>query len=297
MITISNTQVGMFNTCEFSEFLRFGLEIEPQQHMLSPALKRGLLGHEAFQKFYELKKNGHSNEECLETALTVIIDDLKNLDPISMMKFADIYEQLITLFKNYFKAYPVDPFEILEIEKVYKTRITDDISYGLRLDLLGKYTTGEHRGSMVLIDHKFVYNFKTQAELDMDAQLLKYGKTLRDNGVKVYKSLFNQLRYRPLKNPEPHMVYRRDFRPRISQVGIDRVWEEQKKVAIKIAERRTLPIAEQKEQAIRNLSPHICRGCYFQSICRLDLEGKKIHNEVVANYQKNTYGYTDLGEE
>lgn len=296
MITISNTQVGMFNTCQYSEYLRFGVGIEPQQHMLSPALKRGLLGHEAFQVFYQLKKDGHSNEECLEAALDVIKGDLVSLDPISMMKFADIYEKLITLFKNYFRAYPVDPFEVLEIEKVYRTKITDDISYGLRLDILGRYTKGEHYGSLVLIDHKFVYNFKTQAELDMDAQLLKYGKTLRDNGLKVYKGLFNQLRYRALKNPEPHAIYRRDP-VRATQIETDRVWDEQKQVAEKIAERRALPLSEQKRLAIRNLSPHICRGCYFQTICKLDLQGRDTTNAVIANYQKNTYGYTELVDE
>lgn len=296
MITISNTQVSMFNTCQRSEFFRFGMGIEPQQHMLSVALKRGLLGHEAFQLFYKLKQEGASKETCVEGAVEFIKQDLKSLDPQSMMKFVDIYQPLINLFKNYFTAYPEDPFEVLEIEKVYRTQISDTIAYGLRLDLLGRYTKGEHRGSLVLIDHKFVYNFKTQAELEMDGQLVKYGKTLRDNGFKVYKGLFNQLRYRNMKNTEPHMIYRREP-VRASNVEVDTIWEEQAQVAEKIAERRSLPLAEQKRLAVRNLSPHICRGCYFQTICKLDMQGKDITNSVVANFQPNTYGYTNLVDE
>jgi len=287
---VSNTEISMYNTCERSHYYRFVLKIEPRPANLSVPLKRGILGHAALDKYYNVIKEGKSAEEAAEVAKQVVRDQMtKDIIEQGMDIDLLIYKQLLKLFDGYHKKYVHEPFEVIQTETVHTVPLADGIDYGLRLDLLVKMSLSNQ---LALIDHKFVYNFKTKPEIDMDCQLPKYAKTLRENGLPVYKKYFNELRHRQLKNPSPHDIYRR-ISTETTDVEIDRIWLEQKEAAIEIVEKRSDP-EKYKAKAKRNLSPYICRGCPFQRVCKLELQGKPIKNEIIMNFQPNTYGYTDL---
>jgi hypothetical protein len=299
MHTISNTEVAMFNTCQRSHYYRFRLDIEPRWELLSRALKRGIIGHEALEAYYTVLKNGGSTREAQEAAIEVIHQKVKDeilRDSLDTKPLDDL-KQLKGLLMMYPGVYKTEPFEVIEVEAVHKVKVNETTEYGLRLDLLVQFTKGEYFGDLALIDHKFIYNFKTPAELAMDAQLVKYGQTLRSKGFKVTKGYFNQVRTRQLKDPAPTDLFRRVM-VQPTHRETERIWAEQAIVAERIATLKAMPREDHSDAVSRNLNPLVCRSCLFQMLCKAEMGGDPIKNMLVAHYQRNTYGYsTSLGEE
>lgn len=298
---VSNTEISMFNTCKRSHYYRFRLGVEPRSHLLSLAIRRGLAGHQALDIYYTDIKEGKSISEAHDHAVDTIksitaLEVTMNLDNPNLPKIVGMFEELVVLIGGYAQYWEQDPFEVIETESFHKTQMDNGIEYGLRLDLLAKYLKGEWAGNLVLIDHKFVYNFKTQAELDQDAQLSKYIPTLRAEGYSVNRGMFNQIRTRKLKNPSPVDLYRRVI-VRPTKAKINNIFREQELVSEEIVELSNLSIEEHSEKATRNLSPHICRGCFFQTICNQELEEQSIEKSLISDYQANSYGYAELSEE
>lgn len=298
MNVISNTEVAMFNTCQRSHYYRFRLNVEPRWELLSRALKRGIIGHEALEAYYTVLKNGEPVDQALEAAMAVIqkavIDEVAR-DSIDTKPLDDL-KHLKGLLLMYPGVYRQEPFEVLEVETVHKVQVNDTAEYGLRLDLLIKFTKGEYFGDLALMDHKFIFNFKSNAELAMDAQLVKYGATLRSKGFKVTKGYFNQIRTRSMKAPAPTDLFRRVLvRPTFRET--ERIWAEQAITAERIATLKAMPRELHSDAVTRNLNPMICRSCLFQQLCKAELDEQPIEKILVTDYQKNTYGYSDLVEE
>lgn len=296
--TISNTEVAMFNTCQRSHYYRFRLDIEPRWELLSRALKRGIIGHEALEQYYLVLKNSGTTEQALEAAMAVIqkavIEEVARESTDT--KALDDLKHLKGLLLMYPGVYRKEPFDVLEVETVHKVKVNETTEYGLRLDLLVQFTKGQYFGDLALIDHKFLFNFKTPAELAMDAQLVKYGQTLRSKGFKVTKGYFNQVRTRSLKDPKPTDLFRRVMvQPTFKET--ERIWAEQALTAEKIAALKALPREVHSDAVTRNLNPLVCRSCMFQMLCKAEMDDQPIKNMLVAHYQKNTYGYSDLAEE
>jgi hypothetical protein len=293
-VIVSNTEVTMYNTCRRQHYYRFGMDIEPRFSNLGPAIIRGLTGHTALDAYYGAKMTGYSHDEAVEYAYDTLNRKLAEFitefpDDNELIK---IVAKVKSMLKGYFFLYRNDDFIIHEVEKFFSAPITDTDTYGMRLDLLIELTSGEFRGDFVVVDHKFVYNFKTQKELAMDGQLSKYVKTLRKNGYVVTKGMFNQLRYRELKDPTYDDLYKRTT-VRASAIKSDNIWKEQQKCTTEISKLKKLPLQEQSELAVRNLSPFTCKYCHFQQLCDAELSEQDISNALVTNYQPNTYGYAD----
>jgi hypothetical protein len=274
------------------------LDIEPRFNNLGPALVRGLVGHSALDAFYEAKKAGYTHEDAKDAAFDVITDKLSWIvsnwpDDITLIKVVSKVKEMLS---GYFFLYRHDDFIIHEVEKFFSAPINDTDLYGMRLDLLIEYTSGEFRGDFVVVDHKFVYNFKTPKELKMDGQLSKYVKTLRQNGYVVTKGMFNQLRYRELKDPSYDDLFKRT----IVKAGIVRannIWKEQAKCTTEISKVKAQSKEEWSETATRNLSPFVCKYCHFVELCDTELNEQNISSALQANFQQNTYGYADLALE
>jgi len=298
MNVISNTEVAMFNTCQRSHYYRFRLNVEPRWELLSRALKRGIIGHEALEAYYTVLKDGFSVGNALEAAMAVIqkavIDEVAR-DSIDTKPLDDL-KHLKGLLMMYPSVYRAEPFEVLEVETVHKVKVNDTTEYGLRLDLLIKFIKGEYFGDLALMDHKFIFNFKSNAELAMDAQLVKYGATLRSKGFKVTKGYFNQIRTRSMKDPGPTDLFRRVLvRPTFKET--ERIWAEQAITAERIAVLKSMSREDHSDAVTRNLNPLVCRSCLFQQLCKAELDEQPIEKILVTDYQKNTYGYSDLVEE
>lgn len=298
MSVISNTEVSMFLTCPRSHYYRFRLDVEPRWNLLNRALKRGIVGHECLEEYYTVLKNGGTVEEASKASLDKLNERIKyqiELDPYDSKAIDDL-KHLKGLLMMYPGVYRKEPFEILEVESIHKVKVNNSTEYALRLDLLVQFTTGAFIGDLALIDHKFLYNFKTNAELAMDAQLVKYNHTLRSKGFKVTKGYFNQVRTRSLKNPMPTDLFRRVM-VQPTHIETERVWTEQAVTAERIAEYKALSKEDHSAVAVRNLNPMICRSCFFQTLCKAEMGGDSIKNLLVVDFQKNTYGYSSLVEE
>lgn len=298
MKKISGTEVGMFNTCQRQHYYRFGLDIEPRFGNLGPALTRGIIGHMALDAYYTLMQKGYTVEQCREAAYDVIttkLIELVSYDPDDTAKMK-IIAQLKVLIAGYVDHYKEEPFEVLQVEKFYSAKVSDDAEHNMRLDLLIQFTSGQYRGDLCVVDSKFLYNFKTDREINMDSQLPRYIKTLKENGITVTKGMFNQLRYRQLKNPAPQDVYRRAM-VKPTTTRIDKIWAEQEQNVENIYRLKALPVDEWSRKATRNMGPFTCKYCPFASLCDKELENTNIKNTLTMDYQPNTYGYVDLALE
>lgn len=291
---ISNTQIAAKNLCDKAHDYQFIKKIVPKR--LPTAIYRGVIGHAALEQYYLLLKDGKSVEECRDAALSVLDKEINKIATSTPEEFEQIglLVNLRALIRDYAEVYRIEPFKVLEVEKVFTTKASTQvrflpvIDYGLKLDLLVEMTKGEHRGDLVVVDHKFVYNFKTALDIQMDAQLPKYIKTLRDNGFIVTKGFFNQIRTRVMKNPSPVDLYRRDW-IKTNKAETEQIWTEQLQSAEQI-----LKAQEFNTPPIRTMSLLVCRSCMYQGPCKAELNGDNVTQMLEANYEPSTYGYSDL---
>lgn len=287
---VSNTQVSSYSLCKRQHFYRFEMGIEPKPDLLSPALYRGIIGHQALEVYYMAIRDGATVDEAKALAADVVRSELMRVCMESPEDFDRIalLNELRELIEAYAEHYRNEKFKVIAVEKEYQTQISDDVLYGMKLDLLIQHTVGPYRGDYELVDHKFVYNFKSVAELELDGQAPKYVKTLKENGITIGKASFNQIRYRKMKSPKPSDIFMRTP-ARLFPYKTEAIWDEQRKWAKKIV--------EENHEPLRTLTTISCRGCYFSEICNADLMGQNTDNLLTTRYQPTTYGYTDLGAE
>jgi hypothetical protein len=277
MKIISNSEITTYNICKKLHQLSYGLGVTPKH--IKDSYYRGSMGHQALDIYYQGLKAGFSNDMACRAALESLNQEIIRVtkeEPESVNRLK-ILIQLNTLIKDYAEHYKVEPFRVLETEKTYTAPITEELEFGLILDLLVEFTAGPYRGDIVVIDHKFVYNFKSTAELEMDAQLPKYIKAVRANGYYVTKGIFNQIRYRTLKDPSPSDIFQRT-EVRVNKTSIDNIWRENRHTAVEIHAAPAKPT--------RTLSPIVCKYCDFQEPCKAELSGLDITNMLAANYRK-----------
>lgn len=291
MIVVSNTQISTKNLCERQHHYRFvqnGTGIEPSYLAVNTPLGTGLLGHSALEAYYTVIKDGGSAKDALVAAKEILTFEVIRLitdEPEQFEQLARV-NHLLQLLEAYAEHYRNEPFKVLEVEKVFSTSITPDISYGMKTDILVEYTRGDLRGELAVWDHKFVFNFKSEAELNLDVQLPKYIKVLQDNGYPVRRGVFNQLRYREMKDPTFEQLFKRSKLPDPKQIEIDTIWDEQKDTAEEIA--AGIPKPRRTQHMLT------CKYCPFTGICKTELMGNDISTTIKAEFRPTTYGYTDF---
>lgn len=287
MRVVSNTEVTSFNLCEQRHHYSNVLNLEPRYFNIP--LTRGLQGHAALEAYYLRLKEGDTPVDAQQAAFEVIkqntLGALEFTDIGNLETYLEMMLHLKDLLTRYFKYRPTEPFKVLEVEKVFQAPITDNIKYGLKVDLLVELTEGIYRGRIAIVDHKFTYNFKTPEELMLDGQLPKYKKTLLFNGINVQHCYFNQVRTRKIKDPTTSQLFKRT-EDQVNTKAMENIWNEQTISAIKIVEGNYIPV--------RTLSPFVCKNCFFARLCAFDLRGDDTTLTRELEFQPSTYGYHDL---
>lgn len=266
MKIISNTQVNTYNLCTQMHRYMYDEEIGPK--FLPNPLYRGVVGHTALEAYYLVLMEGGTVDQALAAGLDVIRKELTKVvtETPGAYDRIELLAQLDAVLRAYAAYYRVEPFKVLAVEKIYTAPIVvDELAYGLVLDLLIELTTGQFRGDIEVVDHKFVYNFKTSDELELNAQLPKYIKATRDNGIPVARGMFNQIRYRMLKDPDPKKIFMR-VPARTSKAAIETIWAEQRDTAIEIANNPAPPR--------RLLVDHVCKTCFYRQLCKAEMIGQ-----------------------
>lgn len=277
MNIISNSRITTYNLCKNMDRYAYGFGVTPKY--IKDSFYRGTVGHQALDAYYQTLKAGYAVDLAEVKALDVITKELTRVtkeEPENTNRIK-ILIQLSDLIRQYAHFYKEEPFRVLETEKTYTAPITEELEFGLILDLLVEFTAGPYRGDIVVIDHKFVYNFKSVAELEMDAQLPKYIKAVRANGYFVTKGIFNQVRYRSLKSPAPSDIFQRTP-VRVNKESIENIWREQRHTAVEIHANPAKPV--------RTLAPVVCKYCDYQPLCKAELSGLDITNMLAADYKK-----------
>jgi hypothetical protein len=252
----------------------YDLEIEPRQYPIH--IRRGQVGHAMLEEYYTALMNGLSWLSAVANAKNVF---LKYLSAVAVddHEYIQMLVDLKNLMMTYFEYYKSDRFRILAVEKTYMAPMYDDIYFGLILDLLIEKTTGSHRGEIEIWDHKFVNNFKSDDDLRLDGQQPKYIMTAQLNGLPVKRAIFNQIRYRKMKDPKPEDLFRRS--PLIStQEAINTVWSEATDAAIEIN--------DDKAPIRRTLSYSACKFCFFKRVCMAELAGEPVDTMLKTEYKK-----------
>lgn len=285
--TVSNTEVTAYNTCTRMHDYMYNQGIGPKR--FSSAIYRGVIGHEALAAYYLEIKEGRP-ELALKAAQDVVMKEMARVALETPEEFDTIklLMDLKSLLEIYARVYAVETFRPLEIEKIYMASVNDEANYGMILDVLGEYISGPYKGDIVVVDHKFVYNFKSASDLDMDAQMPKYIKTVRANGYTVGKAMFNQLRYRQLKVPSPKDLFQRSsYKPLPGEM--DTVWAEQLEA---VEEIMNAPRAIRRTQ-----SPFICKSCFYQPLCKAELSGADTTHMRVSMYEKRSRPLKNIAED
>lgn len=278
---ISNSEVRSFQSCQRRHFYSFVERLAPKMGY-SVAITRGVVGHDALAEYYTRKQEGFSKEECLVAALLVVDNNYE--------KFPDMwneFKQLKNVITRYVEYYWDEAWVPVEIERQHEAFLDNKtgLSYGMRLDLLASVS-----GSLVLIDHKFVYNFFTDKELAMSAQLQKYLYTLNRNGIPVKTVVVNQIRYRELKNPDSSMIFKRSY-VHSTEYERTRVMDQHKKTALKIQDMKLMDKDKHFMLTEMSLDKHTCGSCTFQPLCKDYLQGNDSSKTKEILYKNNTYLY------
>jgi hypothetical protein len=278
-IIISNTEITAKNTCDALHGYMYLQGLEPIKYSLS--IRRGIAGHAILADYYKCRKDNWNHAAAVDYSTNTFYEIVKNSDPDDT-DHTVMLGQLAKLLKRYFRRYENDTYKILAVEELMTAPMVEgQIVFGLYLDVLAEITTGEFRGYVDIIDHKFVNNFKTPDELRLDPQQPKYKKTADLNGLPIRNAIFNQIRYRQMKDPSDDDLFRRS--PLLSsKIAVDTVWKEATETAEDIKYENT----RDRYNTRRRQSYGNCKYCFFKDLCMAELAGQDTTIMRTAQYQK-----------
>ncbi len=288
---ISNSEVDAFGTCERKHLFAFGYNKEPK--FLSRSLAIGVCGHEILAVFYKSIKHGMTKKQAELTTMQHLSQFYikGTYDP-------DVLNLVATLISRYIPYETISTTcEVLAVEEDFYMPIRDDYWYGMRLDLLVRVLVGKERGNVMLIDHKFTYDFFTDTDLDLNPQMPKYVPAVRLSGYPVHQAYINQIRWRfsPKVITEKNKTDEELFRftsVGLTQARIRSAVKQQMMFSERILERRKLPFDLQIEESPPNQNKMVCRNCSFTKPCIMMSNEEDISGIMFTNYQDRTYGYS-----
>jgi hypothetical protein len=164
-----------------------------------------------------------------------------------------------------------------EFSLIYDT--DTDSSYPFVVDMIVKDTEGR----FVVIDHKFVYDFYTPEQTDLQPQIPKYIGALRAMNHEIGYGAYNMLRTRKLKTPESSsMNYFMILKPNTDRVL--NTFMEQLGVAAEIQALKELPV-EQQSKSLPNCEQDGVSVVSFRDICSTELIGGNTELMLKTEYK------------
>jgi hypothetical protein len=282
---ISNSEAGTWNTCKAQYRYSFDLALEPIKH--SAPLSRGILGHDAIAAYYLAIQRGATPGEAALEARKVLSAAMADSATYDMEIVMDVDRILNAYFQN--NMADLAYWEIIEVETKHLLPITDQFDMPMRLDLMVR---DRRTGKLILIDHKYTYDFWTEDDLALNVQFPKYLGALRNEGYEIDHTILNQIRTRHLKAPGADDLVRRSIQ-RPSNAKIRRALKEHIITSQEITDYRNLPDEIRPEVATRVFNKMVCRGCFVKSLCMAEFDGSDIEYIAQNNYKTRTYGYNN----
>lgn len=277
MPSVSHSEVDSYLLCRRKHY--YGYTKSLQRVRESAALAMGSAGHKVLEVFYDNILKGHSFAIALEDARATA-DELRKQVEIPSNR-ADIFD---TLFELYFPNEPLvnKGWTILAVEKQFSLEYDEakKLQYPFVVDIIAQ----SPEGKIVVIDHKFVYDFYTYEASIMQPQIPKYIGALRALNHKVDYGAYNMIRTRKLKEPDAaSMIQWLDVKPEAQRVK--QVFTEQIAVADEIQYIKNMPEELQDARAFRVANKMVCQSCSFLDICRTELSGGNSKLMIQTEYK------------
>lgn len=277
MPSVSHSEVDSYLLCRRKHYYGYTKSLQRVQE--SAALAMGSAGHKILEVFYKNILDGHSFDVALAAAKAEA-DELRQQVSIPANR-ANIFD---TLFDIYFPNEPLvkEGWTILAVEKQFNLEYDPDTQaqYPFVVDIIAK----SPEGKVVVIDHKFVYDFYNYEASIMQPQIPKYIGALRALNYKIDHGAYNMIRTRKLKESTADgMIAWLDVKPEPARV--QQVFKEQIAVASDIMAIKSLDEKQQDEHAYRVANKMVCQSCSFLDICRTELSGGNSKLMIQTEYK------------
>jgi CRISPR/Cas system-associated exonuclease Cas4 (RecB family) len=277
MPSVSHSEVDSYLLCRRKHYYGYTKSLQRVQE--SAALAMGSAGHKVLEVFYTAIIRGDSFDEALVEAKE-IADTLREQVSIPANR-ANIFD---TLFDLYFPNEPLvkEGWTILAVEKQFNLEYDPDTQaqYPFVVDVIAK----SPEGKVVVIDHKFVYDFYNYEASIMQPQIPKYIGALRALNYKIDHGAYNMIRTRKLKESTAEgMLSWLDVKPEPARV--QQVFKEQIAVASDIMAIKAMSPEMQDAHAYRVANKMVCQSCSFLDICRTELSGGNSKLMIETEYK------------
>jgi hypothetical protein len=289
MPSVSHSEVDSYLLCRRKHYYGYGLSLE--RINTSNSLATGTAGHRVLEAFYAhllslsdtaqgQKENFQLAYERAQTVYRQIIDEGYEDANNRAILYDMLFHPEWGYFANEFMVQ--NGWRILAVEAefslIYDTET--DSKYPFVVDLLVQ----DPEGRYVVIDHKFVYDFYTPEQTDLQPQIPKYIGALRAMNHEVVYGAYNMVRTRKLKTPTPEsMTYFMILKPNTDRVL--NTFMEQLGVAAEIQAVKELPLEDQNKRAYRTANKMVCQSCSFRDICSTELIGGNTELMLKTEYK------------
>jgi hypothetical protein len=285
MPSVSHSEVDSYLLCRRKHYYGYGLSLE--RVSTSHSLATGTAGHRVLETFYRTILDNDNAPNSWDAALEsaqkeydAIVgegyEDAPNRATLHDMLFNEEYGY----FANEFMVR--NGWRILAVEAEFSLTYDTDTqsTYPFVVDLIVQ----DPEGRYVVIDHKFVYDFYTPEQTDLQPQIPKYIGALRAMNHEIVYGAYNMVRTRKLKTPDAtNMTYFMILKPNTERVL--NTFTEQLGVAAEIQALKELPLEEQSKRAYRTANKMVCQSCSFRDICSTELIGGNTQLMMKTEYK------------
>jgi hypothetical protein len=130
-LQISNSEAETYDKCERAHYYQFGLGLMPKQ--VPRPVRIGVLGHRILEAYYRTGLETTQRQEWYRAGLDELTKLFQHVDNDDDW---DILSLLGVRFGQYAEHYATDRWRVIDVEGHYEKKLSDDITYAMRLDLL-----------------------------------------------------------------------------------------------------------------------------------------------------------------
>jgi CRISPR/Cas system-associated exonuclease Cas4 (RecB family) len=289
MPSVSHSEVDSYLLCRRKHYYGYGLSLE--RISTSHSLATGTAGHRVLEGFYKyVMDNGTdaaTQSEAFDQGVVLaehLFQEIVEEGYEDAPNRASLHDMLFHEEWGYFANEFIvrNGWKVLAVEKEFSLVYDDETnsSYPFVVDMIVE----DKNGDIVVIDHKFVYDFYTPSQTDLQPQIPKYIGALRAMDYAVAYGAYNMVRTRKLKTPTADsMQYFMMLKPNTDRVL--NTFMEQLGVAAEIQALKELTIEEQNKRAYRTANKMVCQSCSFRDICSTELIGGNTELMLKTEYK------------
>lgn len=291
MPSVSHSEVESYLLCRRKWYYGYGMSLQRINESASLAL--GSAGHKVLEAFYRhilaagdtRTKQRAALASAYEVAWAecqaIYGDGYEDIDERRFTLEFVLFDPEVGYFHN--EAMVSNGFLIKAVEEKYNLEYDPDTkaSYPFVVDLIVE----DPNRDIAVVDHKFVWDFYTANDTDIQPQIPKYIGALRALNLPAKLGYYNMIRTRKIKVPTREQSLRVEpIRPRPARIVS--TFEEQIGVAQEVQRIKDLPIEEQSRISFRVSNKMVCQSCSFRSICEAEMNGDNTALVLRSEYKR-----------